>query len=411
MEKRPKLDPTKRKLLFGVLVVIMLIIMIDPLQLFSPKAQPGRQNFNDQDLATALPSFVSEAKPAREVVLALFRDRQVVLVGTHFLVKEHLDFIATLVPELRGAGVDLIGVEFLKAIDQPNIDSLVQSDTFDESQARQLIFNWQVLCGYQENVAVLRAVWKANHGRLAGTAPLRLIGLNVEQDLSAIKSQDDAKNPAVMKKVFAKGVPDAYMARQVMRACGSAGKMLVVTQIQSSLTSWPDRLYSADITQIGFGGQNRLGNTLYGSLSDKIATVLLSGPWPWRNAPTRTAFPVDGLVDRLYEKVPSEIQLPQPAAWALSRAALGSALCQSSDFSAAQVPKLKELGAVLVAFGPVRTLHAVTPIANFITPANLGLVARKMPAMYNPGQLSADKLNESIAKVNTDMQSQLESFR
>jgi hypothetical protein len=421
MEKKAPMSAQKRNLLIGVFVAVALLVFLDPFQWLSPKPTPAKRTFSEHELTTIQAAFMADAQPAAKALVGLAASKRVTLVGIHLLVKEHFDFLAGLLPELATAGVRQVGVEFLLATDQADIDRLVAASAFDETLARRLFANWQPLCGYRENVDFLKAAWACNQGRAAGSPPLRIIGLSAGQDLSAVKSQDDFSKHEVLAKVFAAGVPDAFMAARVLEVAES-GPVLVACQLQSSLSSWEERLYTAEMAKRGFAGQRRLGNLVHGALGEGCATALLAGPWPARQNNLGSAYPADGQVDQLIARLKDPAAIAFPAAWRLESAAIGASVCSNNDFSgqpvpsadgktAPAIPRLKDLGSLLVAFGPTATLNPVTPIEGFVSPADRDDAIARMPQTGDMRQVTAEQLNESIRKVSEDMRTQLAKFK
>jgi hypothetical protein len=421
MEKKAPLSTQKRNLLIGVLVAVALLVFLDPLQWLNPAPAPAGRAFSDQELSAAQAAFVADARPAAKALVGLAKGKRVTLVGMHLLVKEHFDFLAGVLPDLVAAGVRQVGVEFLLAADQADIDRLLAGTAFDEALARRLFANWQALCGYQENVDFLKAAWACNQGRAASVPPLRVLGLSAAQNLAAVTRQEDFSKKEVLEKVFAAGMPDAFMAARVLTAA-EAGPVLVVCQLQSSLSSWEERLYTADMAKRGFAGQRRLGNLVHDALGEGSASVLLAGPWPARQNKLGSAYPADGQVDQLIARLKDPAAIAFPAAWQLDSAALGASVCSNNDFSgqpapaadgkaAPAIPRLRDLGSLLVAFGPTAALNPVTPIDGFVGAQDRDAAIARMPQTGDMRQVTAEQLNESIRKVSEDMRTQLAKFK
>ena len=95
-------------------------------------------------------------------LLSKFDDADVILLAEDHAVKENLLFIHHLIPQLYRRGIRLLGMEFGAAEDQSLLDSLLVAPEFNESVAREIMRNYNVMWPVKEYMEVYRAAWKLN---------------------------------------------------------------------------------------------------------------------------------------------------------------------------------------------------------------------------------------------------------
>ena len=64
------------------------------------------------------------------------------------------------------AGILNVGYEMIFSDEQPEVDKLLNAETYDETKALTLLFHWDAQIGFawQEYADVLRVAWTLNHG-------------------------------------------------------------------------------------------------------------------------------------------------------------------------------------------------------------------------------------------------------
>ena len=77
-----------------------------------------------------------------EYVAALFDRHEIVFVGHDVPSRRTGLFMQELIPSVRAAGVQLLGIEWACVDDQSLLDELVNAPQFDEGIARSALFRW-----------------------------------------------------------------------------------------------------------------------------------------------------------------------------------------------------------------------------------------------------------------------------
>ena len=128
------------------------------------------------------------AKPAREYLIDLFEHHQIVIFGEAHNIKEHKDFIIELIPRLyHDVGVRCVAWEFSRYGDNDRLAELVTGQEFDKDAALdfardQTAHEWNS----KEHWDIIEAVWRLNHSLAPGHEKMRLIGLNMDVDVTEL---------------------------------------------------------------------------------------------------------------------------------------------------------------------------------------------------------------------------------
>lgn len=422
----------KQGIIFFVFVIIVFLVTMDPFHWIKPAPAAPHAKMDSQKLGKATAAFLSDAKSAQSVLLNLFDRHPIVLVGEHNLIREEVNFIASTLPALQRRGVNLFAIEFLLASDQGEIDRLMAMPVFDEKLASDLMFRRLPLWGYQEYLNLLKSAWELNAKRSVGQAPFRVLGLGITQDFSFIKSQLDFQKPEIMRRIWASGIPDDQMAAKVFETLGfvlnqpiddmaawreKLPKMLVYVQRMSAATHWEDENYRDDMKKYGFEDKHRMGMILHEYLGDAVSTLMFYSPVPFQRSPIGVTYPDDGLINSVLEKLGAGKTPAMPVGIDLTSSVFGKVDCSQTDLGLwasshhKPIPVMKDLADAIVVFGPIRKLHMVQAIPEFINAGNLQEAYNLLPASVNHGQTGATQLNDSIAKLVVDYRKVLDSFK
>jgi hypothetical protein len=288
-----------------------------------------------------------------------------------------------------------LGIEYALSDDQGEIDSLVTAPAWDESRARAVTFHWLVTWGYQEYIDLYRAAWQVNKSRAARARPFRIVGLNVHQDWESLKEQKDLGNPVIIAKILANGVPDAHMADVIDREFTRTGeKALIFCGTQHIFTRYHSRAYEKNAAEMKLAETRRAGNIVYQRIGGRAFAISLHAPWPDMSQKTGLAYPVDGAVDALIDALPPE---KRSAGWDMAGTPLGALpLARSAYAEDGQPGTLADLFDGYVVQGPMAGYTMVTPIKDFITPANAERAGREFPGIKPAAPPTVEQLNQTI---------------
>jgi hypothetical protein len=171
-------------------------------------------------------------------------------------------------------------MEFARHEDQPLIDHLLNAPTYDESLARQIIFNQYVFWGYQEYVDIFKAAWELNHGLPTGARKFRILGVNCSPDWSVVQNREDLyNNPAVMRRVW-RGCDEGDWARVILgEVVAKREKALVYSGIHHAFTQYRQPIYDEATHSFVRFGIVRMGNYVYQAIGKRAITIYLHGVW------------------------------------------------------------------------------------------------------------------------------------
>lgn len=154
-------------------------------------------------MASAQPSSTDAEQRATEYLAAHyqapedylvseFKDHDVVFLGEPHMVRQNLLFLQKLLPRLYKAGVYNLTYEMCLSDDQAEMDQLVNTASYDNDKALELMFRWdpQIGWAFQEYADVLRAAWTVNHGLPKGKPRFRVVCADMRPDWSLVKPGD-----------------------------------------------------------------------------------------------------------------------------------------------------------------------------------------------------------------------------
>ena len=361
------------------------------------------------DLAELVAYGSSAWRSPADQVIRSFDTHDVVFLGEYNWIREHAALVKDLLPVLYGAGVRGLGFEFALSASQADIDDLLAAPAWDAEKARRITFAWNVIWGFQEYLDVYEAAWRLNRTLPPGAQPFRIVGLGVRQNWELIRSERDAENADVLKKVLADGVPDEHMADVIQREFLDRGeKALVYCSLQHAFTRYRSTEYAKTMKEKGFAETRRAGSILADRVGGRVATLALHAPWPDRRSQTGLAWPVDGAIDAMLLSLPAE---RQAGGWDTAGTPLGRLPIRSGEYAAGR-PDLTLAGFCdgYIATGPLTSLHAATAVPGFVPADQSDYAARNFPGP-KPAKLDAAMVNAYIVDVARTLEQALRRFR
>lgn len=191
---------------------------------------------------SALSDFIRVQPTPQDFVLRQFARADVVFLGEDHGVKDHLDFVADIVPKLDAAGIHLLGVEFGAEEDQATVDRLVTQPIYDPVVARELQFNYNVGWAIQEYQSLYRAAWQLNQRKRPGETPFRIVHLSYRYNWSKFTG----RHASSMKGVFYRGPIESFRANIIEReSLLPSKKMLVLVGTPHAYTRYSPMKFDA----------------------------------------------------------------------------------------------------------------------------------------------------------------------
>jgi len=182
----------------------------------------------DEKLKIELKSYIiKNYLTPEDYILSKFKDHDIIFVGETHYIKHDPELIQKLIPLLYQKGVFTLGSEFGRREDQPLIDSLLNSMTYDESLARLITFNQFVFWGYKEYVDIYKAAWQLNQTLPAGKRKFRILGLNDSPDWSIVKNPEDLNSDEIKRKVW-RGGGEHLWAQTILDSVVAKGEKALI---------------------------------------------------------------------------------------------------------------------------------------------------------------------------------------
>ncbi len=279
------------------IVVIPIVILI-----FS--CSPNREPLPslDPDLKAKLTQHIVEHyRTPEEYVIGKFADHDIVFLGEYHRIKHDVELVHNLIPLLYKNGIYNLGIEFADYLDQDAIDHLIALDTYDDSLACQIQFNQDPFWGFEEYIDIFRIAWCLNHRLPKDARKFRVIGLNAKSDWSYVKTEEDRKNPEIMKKVWKYGYSDEVMAEVIMKEFVDKGeKALIYSGRNHAYTEYRQPVYDESEGKFVRFVEDRMGNRVYDQIGKRCITIFLHQPWPSSEGYGKPyVYPADGIIDAL----------------------------------------------------------------------------------------------------------------
>jgi hypothetical protein len=397
-------------ILYILMGVAFLFIIFSPVRSCQNRSGAiGMQPQDKQELARLAAWASSAWRSPTEQVIRSFDAHEVVFLGEFYKIREHAVLVRDLLPALHAAGVRNLGIEYALSDSQADIDALLAAPSWDEAKARRITFTWVVTWGFQEYIDVYRAAWQLNRGLAQGERPFRIVGLGVRQNWEDLKTERDLQDKETLHRILAFGVPDEHIADVIQREFIDRGeKALVYCSLQHAFTRYRSTEYEDNMRDAGFAETRRAGTILYDRVGSRVATIALHAPWPDSSAPTGVSWPLGGTIDAMLYALPAD---KQAAGWDTAGTPIGALPITSGGYATGRKDlTLAGLCDGYVATGPLTTLHAATPIADFV-PADAEDYAVKNFPGPKPARLNAAVIDDAIVQEAQALEQALRRFK
>jgi hypothetical protein len=310
-----------------------------------------------------------------EYVAAMFDRHEIVFVGHDLPSRRTGLFIQELIPSVRAAGVQLLGIEWACVDDQSLLDELVNAPQFDEGIARSALFRWGLRhhFAFVEYLDILRSVWGVNRTRDPGSPILRVVALDYDIDIDAVTDSADLLSPYAWEHLRPRGPASRHMAEVLLREFVDKGqKALVLTRTVHALTRLRRRPHSISDQidrEIVDGRVVGCGNHVYSAIADQAATVLIHQPFTAGGEHGFFTLPADGYLDAAFAH-PNKPHFP--IAFDVSSGPIGRLSCSTS----ADGGDISQFAHGWVFLETASDLEGPTPLQGLIDDGNLAEARR-----------------------------------
>ena len=260
-------------------------------------------------------------------------------------------------------------------------------------------------------VAVV-AAWQLYHSLSRGARLFRVIALSVRQNWEYLTTDLDARDPKVFAGLFANRVSDAHMADVIEHELVAKGKKRhIYCGVQHAFTAHRSAEYEKNATRLKLSETRRAGTIVYAKIGARAFSIALYAPWPDDGSATGLTWAADGAIDALIAALPPK---DQNAGFDTAGIPVGALRVTSDSFSHDAGPgttlTVGDLFDGYVIQGPLAAYKAVTPIADFVRPAEAPRALAEF-AGAKPPSLTAQQANQTIADDTAAVQKLFEQFR
>ncbi len=391
------------------LIMVLFIIMFVIVPLFN-RNKISRPGASRSAVGSLREYWQDHSQTPEELVSALLKEKDILFVGEPGKYGETARFINSLVTLLPGSGVDRIGVSFLNYPDQESIDALIGGEEFDESLAEELLFRNLVMNGYGEYRDFLKEVWRVNRDLSDGDRPLRLIGLNPGQDWTVLQKAGDSDNPEVIRRVYAAGVPDTFMADVIGKEILEPGhRGFIYAGIQNTLATIEVDSYGEKMAENGFPEDTHRAAWIIRQRGDvKSATLFIHAPWAVDRSQYGIDYPLGGVLDSFMEKYPPQ---ERRMGFLTADTPFGQLYSAPGSFGEKKSHSLSDLCDAYVLLGDIGDYTPFTAIPGFINGENFDRAVRNFPGPKESMARTPAEMNEFIAGSAANLKKILEKFK
>ena len=389
-----------------MMVVFVIAFIIVPFFRKNSLARPGASKKTIDELVL----FRSEHNLTPEdLFLSLLNNNDITFIGEPGKYHETTGYVTGMIPRIRETGVTCLGVSFLNSDDQASIDRLIASSSFDEELAKELLFNNLVMNGYREYLDMIRAVWESNQSSRE-EEPLRLIGLSPEQDWSAIRTGRDADDPAVIRQVYARGVPDSFMARAIEDEILKPGhRGVIYAGFQNTLATLQVESYQEKMTENGFPDDIQRAAWYIRQLPGvKSSTLFLHAPWTVEKSRYGIDYPLGGVLDSLMDRYEGP---DRSFGFYTAGTPFGDLPTAPGSLGTKNSLRLSEFCDAYVLLGPLGEYTPFSPVPGFINAGNFDRAVENFPGPKESMARTPGEFNEFIAGTAANITHILEKFK
>jgi len=400
----------KSKIFIFIAIIIAVFLFFNPFNsLKNQQNKIAMPKVADETATTFAEAIKQNFQKPEDFIIGAFKTHDIIFLGEYWRVKQNLKFVQDMIPLLYANGITDMGVECALYEDQAAIDALVTDKVYNENWAYKLLFNYLVIWGYQDYADIFKAAWSFNRTLAADQKPFRITGLSVKQNFNPINKPEDVENPEILKLVYAKGIPDVYMADVIKKEFIAANKKaLIFAHTHTGFTRFKYQEFREKMEKLGFKDYKKAGQLIYDEIGSKVMNILIHGPMPSDKNYTGIDYPVQGILDAVVKILPEQ---RWRSGFYTNRSPFNSLVIDSTAYKKGYVALL--LGDFCDAYlilNPITEQQPVSQIPNFIGSKNIEA------ANYNfigskAKTLTAEEINKLISDDLTELNKALRSFQ
>jgi hypothetical protein len=225
-------------------------------------------------------------------ILSKFEHYDYVFLGEYHRIKQDVDFVTSLIPDLYKNGVRNIAYEFYEYQNQTILDSVLTAKEWNEKLLYHNISSgFAIYWGYTEYLDLLKSVWKFNQTLEPNQPKFRVVLLGTEWN--PCREDYPPFGPNID--------PDKFMADIFEKEVISKNeKALVYCGNHHAFTSYKQPQYDFEKGELIGLFDGRMGNIIHKKFPEKTFNIVLHRPWTsdkgWDEESVK---PVNGVIDSI----------------------------------------------------------------------------------------------------------------
>lgn len=255
------------------------------------------------DVINASIEYLSKNKKSpEEYIISKFKNADIILLAENHAVKENLELLQSIIPQLHKNGIYNIGMEFGASEDQEKLDSLITAEEYNEEIAREIMFNYNSGWAFKEYMDIYRKAWEFNKSLPSDNKKFRIVNLSYKYHWDSFSG---IRTPENMSIVFPKGNTEQYRFNIVEKEISAKNeKILIITGDIHAFTKYKYPVYDFLGTNFVRYENSYFGNLLYRKYGEKTLTILLHKPFD--NYPNKQPYlvsPAKGSIEKIMKEL------------------------------------------------------------------------------------------------------------
>lgn len=325
----------------------------------------GQSDNSNKEIENECLEFLKqEGKNPLEYVISKFEKYDYIFLGEYHRIRQDVNFVRSLIPELYKNGVTTLAIEFYGYKDgQSFVDSTLVAKDWNENAFYKKISTAGsgVIWGYTEYIDLMKDVWRFNKQLPEGKKKFRIVLFGTE----FYPCEDgDARFGNV-------GDPDVWMASVFEKEVISKNeKALVYCGLHHAFTRYHQPIYDFDNDELQGHNSQRFGNVIYQKYPEKTFNILLHHPlYSDKGFDKPVVKPANGTIDHLMSVLNNK-----PLGFDLAGTCMGKLRSDNTYYKYGYTPFLLENfydGYIFLV--PLKELKAVEVIPNYYSKESLDI--------------------------------------
>jgi len=295
----------------------------------------------------------------KDYVVSKFKDYDYVFLGEYHRIKQDVDFVSSLIPDLYKNGVRILAYE-TEYSSQAVVDEILSSKEFNEQLLyHNLSAGFGIYWGYTEYLNIFKKAWEFNQTLESNQPKFRIVLLTAEW------------NPCIDKDdPFGEGIyPDEFMANVFEKeVISKQEKALIFCGKHHAFTSYQQPVYDFEQGKLIRLNNERMGNIIHQKYPKRTFNIALHEPWDSdKGEDSQSVKPANGVIDSVMENSGNI-----PMAFDVKNTVMGNLKADDTYYAFGYEDfKLEDFCDGYIFLAPYKEMKFVSPEPNFYDEYNL----------------------------------------